>query len=225
MKRAIEVPTTYSRSWSRHPPGRVRQGPADGEPVAGVHAISSSHRSSSRVPKPVAPLARMPASTSERPVPAMSRCAHGRSPTNSRRKRAAVTAPPPCAGSDVRRRRRPSRGLDGRSARGASATASHQVVTPGSRRARREGPSSVAKTGAMDRARAIRAAPVRVATSTRTVGVEGLVGVGECVSEDDAALGVGVADLDRATAVLGDDVAGPVRSPRRRRSPPARAGR
>ena len=47
---------------------------------------------SRRVPKPVAPLLSQPSSPSTAIGPAMSRCAHGTSPTNSDRKIAAVVA-------------------------------------------------------------------------------------------------------------------------------------
>src|SRR4029079_2606095 len=71
------------------------QGPAHAQSVSRVHDISSSQVSSRRGPKPVPPLVRSPRSTSERPTPAMSRCAQRRAPTNSRRNNAAVIDPPP----------------------------------------------------------------------------------------------------------------------------------
>ena len=49
---------------------------------------------SRRVPNPVAPLDRHASSASTFIGPAMSRCAHGTSPTNSDRNTAAVIAPP-----------------------------------------------------------------------------------------------------------------------------------
>src|SRR5437773_1600482 len=49
-----------------------------------------SQLSSSRVPNPVAPLVISPSSDIARAGPAMSRCAHGRPPVNSRRNSAAV---------------------------------------------------------------------------------------------------------------------------------------
>ena len=62
------------------------------------------------------------------------------------------------------------------------------------------------KKGGTSGPSATRAAPVRVARLTISVGLL-LVGEGERVAEDEAALGVGVVDLDGQALARGQDVA------------------
>ena len=186
----------------------VLERPAHGQSVSGVHAMSSSQVSSSRAPKPVAPLLSSPRSTSERPVPAMSRCAHRRSPANSRRNKAAVIEPaPPLRSRNVvdvgdlavevgsvvlHQRQRPQRLAGAPSRR-------HQGIAQGLVRGvdRRHAPTE------RDACRAGEGGDVQ-----EDVGVEVQVGVGQGVGEDETALCVGVPDLDGPPAVLRDDVPG-----------------
>ena len=168
--------------------------PASGSP-------EPSQCSSARAPKPVGPVVHSWCSVGESPTEAMSRWAHGTSPTKCCRNSAAVIAPGAARGvvgvgdlggelvlvvldqresaTAARRRRRRRRAIAG-----------------GERRRR------LAKKPPVRWPRATFIAPVRVATSTSASGVELGDGVRERVGEHQPALGVGVGDLGGAAAVV-----------------------
>ena len=180
-------------------------------PYPAFMLISSSQVSSRRAPKPVPPLVSSPRSTSDRPTPAMSRCAQ--------RRVADELAQEQCCRDRARAAARSRYVVDvGDLAVEQGAVVLHQRQRPeplprrlaSGRRAPRASASSVAYTGAMAAPEGDPRGPGEGGDVEQDVGVEVPVGVGEGVRHDQAALGVGVADLDGAPAVLRDDVAGAV---------------